>query len=319
MSFYLQPLSTVNFFSPVLSGVLVARQLLSIIHAVCKDWTSQFPSLSAPAEKLDLSMFGIKNTRRKMEDRYALCMDVNSLYGLQVKDLCWVLILLHLCFSLFPSPLFLPTSFPSPTSLLSCLPLPPTSLLSYLPPASLPLPPASLPLPPASLFSYLPLPSLLSPPPSSPTSLSLLPPSSPISPSLLPPSPSLPSYLPLLLSYLPLPPLLPPSLSCLPPLLSPPPSYLPLPPSPPTSLSLHPTSLSLIPHSSPQGMPRQSFYAVCDGHNGEAAAVYASVHLLTNIVRHAEFGTDLAAAIKGGVRTTDEYFCKKVHKKKKQC
>lgn len=72
---------------PVLDGTQVARQLLTIMHTVCKEWLDQFPPLTAPADKLELSMFGIKNTRRKMEDRYALCLDVNSLYRLQVRTL----------------------------------------------------------------------------------------------------------------------------------------------------------------------------------------------------------------------------------------
>lgn len=41
--------------------------------------------------------------------------------------------------------------------------------------------------------------------------------------------------------------------------------------------------------------------------------MYASIHLLTNIVRHAAFQTDLETAIKEGIRITDENFCKKVH------
>lgn len=71
----------------VFEGSRVARQLLSAIHATCKEWLSEFPSLLAPLDKTELSMFGMKNTRRKMEDRYALCLDVNSLYGLKVEPL----------------------------------------------------------------------------------------------------------------------------------------------------------------------------------------------------------------------------------------
>lgn len=60
-------------------------------------------------------------------------------------------------------------------------------------------------------------------------------------------------------------------------------------------------------------MPPQTYYAVFDGHDGEAAAVYASVHLLTNIVRQSTFHDDLTTAIKDGVRKTDKMFCKKVN------
>ena len=68
----------------VLNSASVARELLSIILAVCREWLEQFPRLTAPEDKPELSMFGMKNTRRKMEDRYALCLDVNSLYALKV-------------------------------------------------------------------------------------------------------------------------------------------------------------------------------------------------------------------------------------------
>ena len=59
-------------------------------------------------------------------------------------------------------------------------------------------------------------------------------------------------------------------------------------------------------------MPPQSYYAVFDGHVGVEAAVYASLHMLTNIVRHPSFQEDLTTAIKGGIKRTDEMFCKKV-------
>lgn len=60
-------------------------------------------------------------------------------------------------------------------------------------------------------------------------------------------------------------------------------------------------------------MPPQSYYAVFDGHDGVPAAVYASIHLLTNIVRSPSFENDLPIAIKEGIRVTDENFCKKVN------
>ena len=151
----------VLFAGVMLEGSKVAWQLLNCIFEVCKEWMEQFPVLSAPVDKTEISMFGMKNTRRKMEDRYAICLDVNSLYGLKVMwSLTFDLSMLFVC--------------------------------------------------------------------------------------LL------------------------------------------------------------------QGMPCQMYYAVFDGHNGEAAAVYASTHLLTNIVRSPSFESDLAAAIKDGVRKTDAAFCRKV-------
>jgi hypothetical protein len=67
----------------------VVRELLVLLLAVCKEWLDHFPPLSCPANKTELSMFGMKNTRRKMEDRYAICLDVNSLYGLKVCHMTW--------------------------------------------------------------------------------------------------------------------------------------------------------------------------------------------------------------------------------------
>ena len=59
-------------------------------------------------------------------------------------------------------------------------------------------------------------------------------------------------------------------------------------------------------------MPHQAYYAVFDGHIGVEAASYASVHLLTNIVRHQAFKDDLPTAIKAAIKITDDNFCKKV-------
>ena len=61
-----------------------------------------------------------------------------------------------------------------------------------------------------------------------------------------------------------------------------------------------------------QDCPSQAFYAVFDGHIGVEAAAYASVHLLTNVVRHPAFLSDPETAIKEGFKTTDERFCEKV-------
>ena len=59
-------------------------------------------------------------------------------------------------------------------------------------------------------------------------------------------------------------------------------------------------------------MPSQSYFAVFDGHVGVEAAVYASIHVLTNVVRHPSFENDLVTAIKEGIHKTDDGFCKKV-------
>lgn len=58
-----------------------------------------------------------------------------------------------------------------------------------------------------------------------------------------------------------------------------------------------------------QDCPPQSYYAVFDGHVAVEAADYASVHVLPNIVRHTDFLTDPASALRGGILTTDQRFC----------
>lgn len=148
-------------------GDLLARSLLTNLCAVCKDWSTDFPPLKVPVDKVDLSVFAIKNSRRKMEDRLALCLDVNSQYILDVSVLY----------------------FPCTRKQWSLL---------------------------FSLNTYL------------------------------------------------------------------------------------------------QGFPHQAYYAVFDGHIGVEAAAYASLHLLTNIVRHPAFKDDPPAAIKGAIQLTDDNFCKKV-------
>jgi serine/threonine protein phosphatase PrpC len=62
--------------------------------------------------------------------------------------------------------------------------------------------------------------------------------------------------------------------------------------------------------SPPQDCSPQSYYAVFDGHVAVDAADYASVHLLPNVVRHPDFHTDPASALRGGILTTDQRFCK---------
>ena len=67
-----------------LDSRLVGKAVLDVVHEVCSEWNSEFPSLMAPKQKIELSLFGIKNNRRKMEDRHALCVDVNSLFSIKV-------------------------------------------------------------------------------------------------------------------------------------------------------------------------------------------------------------------------------------------
>lgn len=68
-----------------LDSRLIGTAVLDIVHQVCKEWNLSFPTLMAPKHKIELSLFGMKNNRRKMEDRHALCVDVNSLFSLKVR------------------------------------------------------------------------------------------------------------------------------------------------------------------------------------------------------------------------------------------
>lgn len=68
-----------------LDGERVARALLETVQRVCAEWAEALPFLTGPPERVELSLFAIKNTRRKMEDKHALCVDVNSLFGFKVQ------------------------------------------------------------------------------------------------------------------------------------------------------------------------------------------------------------------------------------------
>lgn len=151
--------------------------LLTAIQDVCRDWSESLPLLTQVPGSIEISLHAIKNTRRKMEDRHAVCVDVNSLFGLQV------------CLN---------NNITNSYSL-CCL-----GLCVYI--------------------SVLLLAQMSSPP--------------------------------------------------------------------------------------PQDYPPQAYYAVFDGHVAVEAADYASVHVLPNIVKHEDFKTDPASALKRGILTTDQRFCK---------
>ena len=58
--------------------------LLAAILSVCQEWSATLPPLTQVPGDIELSLHAIKNTRRKMEDKYAVCVDINSLFGLKV-------------------------------------------------------------------------------------------------------------------------------------------------------------------------------------------------------------------------------------------
>ena len=67
----------------VLSASAVSMALLTAILDVCRSWSDSLPHLTQVPGSIDLSLHAIKNTRRKMEDRHAVCVDINSLFGLK--------------------------------------------------------------------------------------------------------------------------------------------------------------------------------------------------------------------------------------------
>lgn len=71
----------------VLSAAAVGSTLLAAILDVCREWTESLPQLTQVPGNIELSVHAIKNTRRKMEDRHAVCVDINSLFGLKVGSL----------------------------------------------------------------------------------------------------------------------------------------------------------------------------------------------------------------------------------------
>ena len=77
----------------VLSAVAVAKALLAAIEGVCQSWAESLPALTQVPGRIELSVQAIRNNRRKMEDRHAVCVDINSLFGLEVCLCCARLVL----------------------------------------------------------------------------------------------------------------------------------------------------------------------------------------------------------------------------------
>ena len=73
-----------------LSATAVAEALLVAIEEVCRLWAESLPPLTQVPGSIELSLHAIKNNRRKMEDRQAVCVDINSLFGLKVCVWCGI-------------------------------------------------------------------------------------------------------------------------------------------------------------------------------------------------------------------------------------
>lgn len=99
--------------APVLNGNLVSAALLSAIKHVCSKWVKGLPQLTQVPGEIEISFHAIKNTRRKMEDRHALCVDINSLFGLKVNTAPGISLLWYF-FPSLPSSLIPSLSSPLP-------------------------------------------------------------------------------------------------------------------------------------------------------------------------------------------------------------
>jgi len=69
-------------------AIEITRLLFSSIHSLCENWCENIPSyLSVQPKTPKHSQYGIKNTRRKMEDRHSVFTNLNILMGIKVSKM----------------------------------------------------------------------------------------------------------------------------------------------------------------------------------------------------------------------------------------
>ena len=68
------------------SESLLAVATVRAAHTVCQRWVESLGPLTCPRSRPDFSAFCMKNKRRKMEDRHSICLDINTLYGIKVRE-----------------------------------------------------------------------------------------------------------------------------------------------------------------------------------------------------------------------------------------
>ena len=73
-----------SFVDAVLDAQLMAAALAKMVVDVCEEWSRELPPLFCARNRPIFSVYSMKNNRRRMEDRYSLCVDINSLFGLEV-------------------------------------------------------------------------------------------------------------------------------------------------------------------------------------------------------------------------------------------
>ena len=83
MSFYI--IITVMCIIVDYEGRKLTLATIQAVHNVCQKWSVELPTLVCPRRRPEFSVYAIKNTRRKMEDRHSICVDLNTLYGFSVS------------------------------------------------------------------------------------------------------------------------------------------------------------------------------------------------------------------------------------------
>ena len=76
-----------RYFILVLDGNLLVFNTVQTLHCVCKEWLENLPLLVCSKERPEFFINSAKNTRRKMEDRHSVCVDLNTLYGIKVMTI----------------------------------------------------------------------------------------------------------------------------------------------------------------------------------------------------------------------------------------
>ncbi|XP_039270981.2 protein phosphatase 1F-like [Styela clava] len=83
---YKKEIQNVDFETPCTyySAIAIAKVSVIEVHHLCEKWKNDFPGFKIPVLPT-YSVCGIKNTRRKMEDRHTVITDLNAL--LDIKDM----------------------------------------------------------------------------------------------------------------------------------------------------------------------------------------------------------------------------------------
>ena len=72
-----------------LDCVKLSNLVSTTLRTVCREWGGigdiTQPMVSPVGSKYVVSVHAIKNSRRKMEDRHECCVNVNSMFGLEVQ------------------------------------------------------------------------------------------------------------------------------------------------------------------------------------------------------------------------------------------